>query len=107
MAIGPNAAAAVPAAGARCCCGKISPVATAMMPTAAGNRNTEDGLGIGRFVLVVIRVARDGKPESAGLSSHSIAGLDDALVDGTEHPKEVDERHFRLVGDSYRGILVH
>lgn len=47
------------------------------------------------------------KPESAGLSSGSIAGLDDALVERTEHRKEVDERHFRLIGDSHRGILFH
>ena len=46
-------------------------------------------------------MACDGQPESAGLSGHSIAGLDDALVERTEHRNEVDERQFRLVGGSH------
>ena len=61
-----------------------------------------DGLGIGGLVLAVIRVTGDCEPDSAGLSSYTITGLNNAPIERTEHRKDVDERYFGLIANSYR-----
>ena len=67
------------------------------------NENTEDGLGVGGFVVAVIRVAGDCESDSAGLSSYAITGLNNAPVERTEHRKDVDEGVLRL---DWQSVLI-